>query len=195
MKINFKYIFATVVLVGMFLFGRQCGVDSVDIPTYRNDTIIKSDTIRPDTMKIEIPKPYPVKGDSVLVEVPVPIPIDSLQLRAFFNKRFYKNNYRDTNGVYTVEDSIIGYLIHQRLYYRDFKPISIINSTIIPVAVQDGTTVAKRWEFRGGIDATPKNLFLDVEYQKDRLSYSGGYDPFNKQAKVGLKYTFARNKK
>jgi hypothetical protein len=191
---KFKYIFLTVIAVGVFLFGRRCGVDSVKIPVYTQDTITLTDTIYPDTTKIEVPKPYYVKGDTVLLEIPVPVPIDTFALKMFFAKRFYKNNYKDSNGVYTVEDTVLGYLLHQRLYYRDFKPTIINNSTITPVPVLDTLKTAKKWEIRGGIDATPSNVYLGLDYQRDRLSYSAGYDLFNKQTKIGIKYTIFRNK-
>lgn len=189
MKNKFKIVFTTIIIIMIFIFGHQCGVDSVDVPNYKNDTIVKTDTIWPDTMKIEVPKPYPIKGDSILIEIPVEIPIDSVALKMFFNKRFYKQNYKDSGGVYTVEDTVIGYLLHQKLYYRSFKPLSIINSTVTTVKPLDTVKVFKKWEIRGGLSATPRNMFIDLEYQKNRISYDFGYDPFNKQAKVGLKYT------
>jgi len=191
---KFLKILFSVCMIGAFLFGRQCGKDSVDIPTYKNDTITQIDTIWPDTVKIRELTPYAVH-DTEWVLAPYQIPLDSFKLAEFFKLRGYKDTYRDSVIEVTVIDTVVGYLIGRKIDYRLFKPLSIINSTTVSVTPQDGVKTAKNWEIRAGLDASPNNLFLNGEYQRERVSYRLGYDPFNKQGKAGLSFTLFRSKK
>lgn len=200
MKYKIKYVFIGIIGLGLFLFGRQCGVSSIKIPIYKNETIIKRDTIWPDTTKIEVIKRVPYKvHDTEYVLAPYEMPLDSIKMNTFFKTRFYKRSYRNKEQEIIVSDSVVGYLIGQNVNYRSFKPLSIINSTIVSVIPQDTVKTLKKWELRGGIEATPHNIFLGLEYQKNRVSYDLAIDPINKipgtnipQPKVGLKYTFIR---
>lgn len=176
------------VIISIFLFGRSCGKNSVKIPQYKDSIIVKNDTIWPDTMKIETPKPYPVHDKVELIKE-VPIPTDTQAILDQFKLRHYTRHYRDKDIEVIVDDTILGTLIAQKASYRLFKPTSIYNSTVTTVKPQDTVKVPKKWELRGGIDITPKNLYFGLDFQKRRVSYSLGYDPFNKQVKGGLKFT------
>lgn len=174
---NFKNIFIGGLLIIMFLLGKECGnKKSIEYLT-KTETI--HDTIWPDTTKIEVPKPYGIH-DTAYFEVPVPIPLDSFKLAEFFKKRFYKNDYRDSSGVYTAEDTVIGYLLYQKLYYRSFKPLSISNSTITSIIPKDSLKTSKNRQINLGSDITLKNIFFNLEYQNNRNIYRVGYDPFHK---------------
>lgn len=188
---KFKYIFIGICVAAAFLFGRQCGVDSVDIPTYKNDTTVVHDTIYGDTVTVKSAgKPYAVHDTTWKVYTQE---IDTVKLNEFFMVRGYSRTYKLGNLAYVeINDSVVGYLLSQKTNYRPIAPLAVTNSTLVSVKPQDSVKVAKKWELRASIDATPKNLFLGLEYQKDRLSYAVAYDPFNKQPKVGLRYTFIR---
>jgi len=197
-KNNIGKIFIGICLLGVFLLGHQCGKDSVKIPTYKNDNIVKIDTIWSDTLKVEVPK-LQTKHDTVFLEIPYEIPLDSIKLKAFFKVRRYDNSYRSKDILINVHDSVVGYLIGQRVDYRDFKPLSITNSTITSVIPQDTVKINKIHELRASIDATSRNMYLGLEYQKDRITYGLSADPFNKientkipQLKVKLAYTIFR---
>lgn len=187
-KDNLGKIFIGICLIISFFFGKQCGNDNKHIIGTVSKTIVRHDTIWPDTMKIEIPKPYKVH-DTTYIGVPYDIPVDSLKLKAFFKSRIYKNMYKDSNFEISVTDTIIGYKIGQGINYRQFKPLSIVNSTTTSINRVDTIRMSKRYELRVSIDATSKNLFGGLEYQKNRVTYGLAYDPFNKQTKVKMAYT------
>lgn len=190
---KFKWIFYVLSLLIVFLLGTQtCKNKEIK---YISKIEMSHDTIWPDTVKVEVPKPYKVHDTSYVI-APYEIPLDSIKMNAFFKTRYYQRSYRNKDIEITAYDSVVGYLIGQRIDYRLFKPLSIVNNTIVSVVPQDTIKVPKKWELRAGIEATPKNIYLGLDYQKDRISYSLAGDPFNKipgtnipQIKVGLKYT------
>lgn len=178
MKNNIGKIFLGVCLILSFFFGRKCGIDSVDIPKYKSEIIVTHDTIWPDTVKIREAGKIVRKHDTILY--PVEIPIDSLKLRAFFQKRAYENVYRNEDTEFTVSDTVIGYLIGQRAFYRLFKPTSIVNSSVTTVTPQDTVIKAPKWQLKGGIAVNAKNQFLTLDLEKNKNTYGIGIDPIHK---------------
>lgn len=194
MKDKFQYIFIAGVLIGMFFLGRSCGISSVDIPKIKVENTVTHDTIWPDTAKVEVPKPYPVH-DTVEILQPYEIPLDTLKLRAFFQKRHYERSYKSKDVEVIVDDTIVGYLFDQKVSYKLFKPLSIVNSTLTSIKYQDTVIKAPKWEFKGGIDLTPKNMYVGVDLEVNKDQYGVAYDPFNKQFKVLYRRTLFRSKK
>lgn len=194
MKDKFQYIFIIGVIIGIFFLGRSCGVSSVDVPNIKSEKIMIHDTIWPDTMKVEVPKPYPIHDTVQIIET-YEIPLDTLKLRGFFQKRHYERSYRSKDVEISVDDTIVGYLLNQKASYRLFKPLSIVNSTVTSVKYQDTIIKAPKWEFKGGIDLTPKNIYLGIDLEVNRDQYGVAYDPFNKQVKVLYRRTLFRSKK
>lgn len=180
---KFKYIFIGVLLLGAFLLGRQCSNKPKVIENTKTETIHKTDTIYPDTVFKRVPK---LIHDTMWMVYD--IPVDSVKLKNIYKVRTYTSTYRDSSIIVNVSDSILGYHLSQRVNYRLFVPKVIYDSTTITKT----SLIAPKWEFKGGIDATPRNMFIDFELEKGRWSYNGGYDPFNKQVKAGVKYTISR---
>lgn len=192
MKDKFKYIFYITLVIGTFLLGTQtCKNKEIK---YISKVETTHDTIWPDTTKIEVPKSYMIHDTFKMIEY-YEIPQDSIQLQVFFQKRAYERSYKDKNIEILVQDTIVGYLIGQKTSYKAFKPISIVNSTITTVKSPDTLKIAPKWEFKAGTDITVKNLYLNVELELNRNSYNIGYDPFNKQIRIGYKRTLFRSKK
>lgn len=199
MNINFKRVFIGLVIGLAFFLGCEYGAGSAPPAPIGSDTITvtKTDTIR-DTVTVHDFK-YKTKWDTVVEVYSYERPIDTNKLNAFFKVRYYENYYRDSINHITVGDSVVGYLIGQKVKYRHLAPLSIVNSTTTSVT----NTVSVKppnWEFKIGADFTPKNMYLNGELEVGRNSYSGGIDPFNKgpwyeRLKVGYKRTILRSKK
>jgi len=194
MKDKFQYIFIAGVLIGIFFLGRSCGVSSVDIPNIKIENTIVHDTIWPDTTIIYKPK-HIIKHDTVQIIETYQIPLDSLKLKAFFQKRHYERSYKSKDVEISVDDTIIGYLLNQGVSYKLFKPLSIVNSTITSIKYQDTITKLPKWQIKGGIDLTPKNLYIGVDLQISKDQYGIAYDPINKQFKVLYRRTLFKSKK
>lgn len=188
---KFKIILASILVVGAFILGRQCsGISTKYIN--KSDTIIvsKTDTIRDSVTVYKPRKVY----DTVWAYYEIPIPQDSLVLKEYFKIRSYKNVYKDTNIVITVNDSVAGYLIGQNINYKLYRPLSITNSTTTIVNNKEPLKSPKKWELRGGVEANLNSAYLGLQFQKNKWSYGGAYDPFNKQVKAELYYTLLRSK-
>lgn len=188
---KFKIILASILVVGAFILGRQCSGTSTEYITVSDTvTVSKTDTIRDTTTVYKPRKVY----DTVWAYYEIPIPQDSLTLKEYFKVRYYKEVYKDTNIVITVSDSVAGYLLTQNINYKLYRPLSITNSTTTVVNNKEPLKSSKNWQLRGGVEATLNSAYLGLEFQKDKWSYSGAYDPFNKQVKLGLYRTLLRSK-
>ncbi len=191
---KFKYIFYSIVIIGCFLLGYQCG-NSKNTP--KNDLEAIRDTISIHTVDTLIDTLTVFKTKEKRVFVPeyefIVIPPDSFTLAEFYKKRHYKDSYRDSNIQVQIEDTILGYLLHRKVNYRLFVPLRIYDST----KVQITTSYPKlpKYQFSIGIDATPKNIFIGADLNINRTIYSIGYDPINKAPKIGLKYTLWYSKR
>lgn len=180
-------IFIGICLAIAFFAGKQCG-DRTDIEApigLRVDTIHTRDTIWPDTIKVYVPKRI-TKYDTQYVYYE--IPPDTVQLEQLYKVRGYERTYRDSNMKVTVKDSILGFLMGQKVDYRLFVPLEIRDT----IRIEKVSYKPFKWQFAPGIEATPKNIYFGADLQVNRTIYSGAYDPYNKQVKVGIKYVLFR---
>ena len=189
MKINFKAIFIGAAITLAFILGKSCSPDCPKV--IETITTHKTDTIWGDTItKVKL-KPYKVH-DTIIKSVP--IPLDSNELAEFFKMRGYNTTYRDSNIEVEVYNEVVGYKIAENINYRLLKPL-IIRDSIFTLNTIEGPVKAPKYVLGIGADFTPKNLYLGAQLGVKRNNFDLAYDPFNKQVKIGYRYTIFRSKK
>lgn len=186
LKENLELIGAIVLVCAVFFLGKSCGNKQfkpeepkvITITNYR-DTVFPPDTIINLPTKL-IPYPVYVKDTSGLK----PQPVDSLELNRFF---IYNDSTEDSNV------KIYSKIVTQGKTLNSFKPSYKLK---VPLIIKDSTVVKQdsliyipyKYELHASILATPKMLAPMLELSVDKWSYSAGYDPFNKQPVVQVKY-------
>ena len=195
-KKNIGRIFIGVIFVALFLLGRSCGKTTIVVPKTENSvkivsikhhTVIVRDTIT----KIQFRNNHPISY-TIVQYVPVKDTTSIKQLEAI---RAYQDSIRDENIIIYSKDTVMGYLRSQKLSYRLFVPKTIIDSVTIQRDSIINNTIYPKWQLGAGVSVTPKNLFIDVDLTIKRITYSAGYDPFNKIPKIGIKFNIFKSKK
>lgn len=186
MQSNFRYIFFGIIILAAFILGTQTcnNIPKNDLKPITDTLVIhKSDTLR-DTTTIFKFKEKPVFRYIVLNEE-----IDSLKYKEVYKKRAYHDIYRDSNQVVTIDDTIIGYLLGRKVDYQLFVPLRIYDTTRMTITKQIPIVKKPNFQFGVGILANRTNIYGMIDINIKRVTYTIGYDPFNKREIVGLKYT------
>lgn len=187
---KFKYIFFGIIIVGAFLLGTQTCKDSP-----KNDLQPIHDTLRIHTIDTihDTTTVFKFKEKTVFQYIEVEDPFEDqhneVRDNLIIKKRYYTDTYRDTNLTVTINDSIIGYLTHRKVNYQLYVPLKIVDTKTVQITTQIPTLYKPKVQIRLGVLANQNSVngLLDVQIKK--ITYTGGYDPFNKRVSIGLKYT------
>lgn len=183
---NIGKIFLVIIAIGLFIFGYQCGSGNI---TSKNDfkTIIDTfkvhttDTIKPDA----IVKWYPSKPKIRIDTVSIPIYLDSIDCNRIY---VYQDTIKTKEYDLYRNMSLQGKLRYDSTGVKLKVPLMVTNSTTVTITKDSLITHPYKYEIHAGILATPKMLAPMVELSIDKWSYSAGYDPFNKQPVIQVKY-------
>lgn len=187
---KFKYIFYSIIIIGAFLLGTQTCKD-----TLKNDLQPIIDTLRIHTVDTihDTTTVFKFKEKTVFQYVEVEDPFEDqhneVRDNLILRKRYYTDTYKDTNLTVTINDSIIGYLTHRKVDYKLYVPLRIYDSTKTTITTQIPTLYKPKVQIRVGVLANQKSVNGLIDVQINKITYTGGYDPFNKRVSVGLKYT------
>lgn len=160
----------------------QCQNDPEKEYITKTDTVTTT-TVVHDTVTVHKPK---LVHDTAFVVYDVDR--DRFIHDELYKMRFYERTYRDTNMIIRVQDSIVGYLMDRNVAYRILLPIKRVDS----VFITKSSVKPFKYEIKGGLDLTKTNAFISTDLEVNRHTFQVGYDPFNKQAKLGYKYTIFR---
>jgi len=183
---KFKYIFYIIIIIGAFLLGTQtCNNTPKNDLKPITDTLIihKVDTIR-DTTTV-----FKFKTKEIPVYIEIGPTFTDIPCKVALKKRFYADTYKDSNLVVNINDTIIGYLTHREVNYKLYVPLKIYDSTTTTITKEVPKLVKPKFQLRAGIVANTNSANLELDMQINKITYIGGYDPFNKRVSVGLKYT------
>jgi hypothetical protein len=182
MKDKLELIIVVTVICIVFWFGRSCGKqvvtpvlepNVVTVTKYR-DTIFPKDTIYSD-------KWYPSKPKHDTTWILVPR--DSL----------------DCTRVFQYDDTLIHkeYEVYSRVHVQGkLRQMQLGVKLKVPLMIKDCTVVKidslvyrpYKYEIHGGVLVSSNMLAPVAEVSIDKLTYSLGYDPFNKRPIIGFKY-------
>jgi hypothetical protein len=159
-------------------------------PEVVTTVVTKTDTIWGDTITLKGIDRWRTKHDTEYVVYPIPIITkeDTLRMMEMYKMRYFERSYRNDKAHIVIQDSILGYLMDQKVLYRNLAPDKIVDSTL----VEKVSYKPFKHEISGGIQVNTNQLYITGEYKKDKDAYSLSYDPFNKQILVGYKRTLFR---
>lgn len=186
---NIGKIFLGIIAIAIFIWGYQWGsgrsTSKNDSKTIVDTFIVKTtDTIKPPA---EI-KWYPSKPKIRIDTVIKPIYLDSSACNRVY---VYEDTIRTKDYDLYRKSHIQGRLRFDTTGVKLKVPLMVINSTTVTITKDSLITHPYKYEIHAGILATPEMLAPMVELSVDKWSYSAGYDPFNKQPVIQVKYRIA----
>jgi len=184
---NIGKIFLGIIAIGLFIFGYQCGNNNNITSKNDSKTIVDTFTIHTtDTIKPE-PKIlwYPSKPKIIIDTVTKPIYLDSSDCNRIY---VYEDTIRTKDYDLYRKSHVQGILRYDTTGVKLKVPLMVTNSTTVTIKKDSLITHPYKYEIHVGILATPKMLAPMVELSVDKWSYSTGYDPFNKQPVIQVKY-------
>jgi len=183
---NISKIFLGIIAIALFIFGYQCGSNNIT-PKIDSKTIVDTFTVKTtDTIKppAEI-KWYPSKPKIRIDIGSIPIYLDSNECNRIY---VYNDTIKTKDYDLYRNMSLQGKLRYDSTGVKLKVPLMITNSTTVTIKKDSLITHPYKYEIHAGILATPKMLAPMLELSVDNWSYSAGYDPFNKQPVIQIKY-------
>lgn len=184
-KDNLLLIFAIIIMVSIFLLGKQCGSSNTfknDLQPIRDTLIVtKVDTIHSKDTVLKYALKLKFKVDTVIK----PIYLDSTECNRIY---VYEDSISTKDYTLYRKSHVQGRLRYDTTGVKLKVPLLVINSTT--VTIKDSIFVDKpyKYEIHTGVVASPKFLAPTIDLSINKITYSVGYDPFNKQPIIGLKY-------
>lgn len=184
-KDNWNLITTVIIICVVFLWGKSCGNKVIEptepkvvtITNYR-DTIFPVDTFYSHSV---------IPGKPRIIHDTVPVYfLDSTQCNRFY---IYDDTIKDSKYDVISRQVVQGRLSSSNIKVKLKVPLIIKDSTVVKI---DSLIIHPyKYEIHAGILATPKMLAPMIEVSVDKWSYSAGYDPFNKQPVIQVKYRIA----
>lgn len=182
---NLGKIFLLILGIALFLCGKSCGSKLIEpqetkvvtITNYR-DTIFPVDTFYSHEV---------IPGKPRIIHDTVPVYyLDSTSCNRYY---IYDDTIRDSKYDVISRQVVQGRLSSSNIKIKLKVPLIIKDSTVVKI---DSLIIRPyKYEIHAGILATPKMLAPMLELSVDKWSYSAGYDPFNKQPVIQVKYRIA----
>jgi hypothetical protein len=189
-KDNLELIGAIFIICIVFFLGKRCGDNKQNIIKPDNSivkTIVKyRDTIFPkDTVYL-----YKIKIGKSKVDT------------------FYKPVYLDSttcNKVYVYNDSLIAkdYNIYSKTHVQGtLRNLELGVKLKVPLIIKDSIIIKKdsliykpsKYELHIGLNAGSNMLAPSIELSINKLTYMVGYNPFNNNPIIGIKYRLWKSK-
>ena len=155
-----------------------------------NQIISTITEVQIDTIQFTDSLFYPVP---VIVEKPV---FDSIidtvyVINDYYTGKIYEYNFKDTNikfhaGIMIHKNALVSFIPEYEIYRKTITITNNIESVKPPkFSLSIGADIGAIF------DSTKVKplLFITASIQQNKSIYEAGYDPFNKAAKVGFKYT------
>lgn len=194
---NIGKIFLGIIAIALFIFGYQCGSGNIG-PKTDSKTIIDTftihttDTIKPDPRILWYPSKPKIRIDTVSI----PVYLDSIECNRIY---VYDDTIKTKDYDLYRKMSLQGKLRYDSIGVKLKVPLMVTNSTTVTITKDSLIIHPYKYEIHTGILATPKMLAPMLELSVDKWTYSAGYDPFNKQPVIQVKYRIAgwcpKNKK
>lgn len=186
-KENWKTIVTVIIICIVFLWGKSCSTKVIEsteprIVTVTNykDTIFPVDTFYSHTI---------IPGKPRIIHDTVPIYyLDSTSCNRYY---IYDDTIRDSKYDVISRQIVQGRLSSSNIKVKLKVPLMVVNSTTVTIKKDSIILHPYKYEIHAGILATPKMLAPMIEVSVDKWSYSAGYDPFNKQPVIQVKYRIA----
>lgn len=183
---NIGKIFLGIIAIALFIFGYQCGSDNIcpktDSKTIIDTFIVKTtDTIKPEPKILWYPSKPKVRIDTVIK----PVYLDSGACNRIY---VYEDTIRTKDYDLYRKSHVQGILRFDTTGVKLKVPLMVTNSTTVTIKKDSIISHPYKYEIHAGILATPKMLAPMLEVSVDKWSYSAGYDPFNKQPVIQVKY-------
>lgn len=185
-KDNIGKIFLGIIAIALFIFGYQCGNGNIgpktDSKTIVDTFVIKTtDTIKPEPKILWYPSKPKIRIDTVSI----PVYLDSGACNRIY---VYEDTIRTKDYDLYRKSHVQGRLRFDTTGVKLKVPLMIVNSTTVTIKKDSLIIHPYKYEIHAGILATPKMLAPMFELSIDKWSYSAGYDPFNKQPVIQVKY-------
>ncbi len=183
MKNNLKLGFGVILIILIFILGKQCNNSSKNDFKPITDTLIinKTDTIR-DTLTV-----FKMKINTIYRPIEIYKSIDSNKYNNIRQYRVYQDTLRDTNIVIFIKDTILGYLENRQLSYKLLIPLKIYDTTTVIITKQ--IPKLPKYQLKIGTLISSNYLSPNIDFSINRNTYSLGYDITNKIPTIGYKYT------
>lgn len=185
-KDNIGKIFLGIIAICLFIFGYQCGsgniTSKIDSKTIIDTFVVtKTDTIKPEPKILWYPSKPKIRIDTVSI----PVYLDSIDCNRIY---VYDDTIKTKDYDLYRKMSLQGKLRYDSTGVKLKVPLMIVNSTTVTIKKDSLIIHPYKYEIHAGILATPKMLAPMFELSIDKWSYSAGYDPFNKQPVIQVKY-------
>lgn len=183
---NIGKIFLIIIAIALFIFGYQCGsgrsTPKTDSKTIVDTFVIKTtDTIKPEPKVLWYPSKPKIRIDTVSI----PVYLDSNECNRIY---VYNDTIKTKDYDLYRNMSLQGRLRYDSTGVKLKVPLMVTNSTTVTIKKDSVIAHPYKYEIHAGILATPKMLAPMLEVSVDKWSYSAGYDPFNKQPVIQVKY-------
>ena len=186
---NIGKIFLVILGAMLFIGGCQFGKGKY---TSKNDSktiidtfvVTRIDTIKPEPKILWYPSKPKIRIDTIIK----PVYLDSGACNRIY---VYEDTIRTKEYDLYRKSHIQGRLRFDTTGVKLKVPLMVTNSTTVTIKKESLITQPYKYEIHAGILATPKMLAPMVELSVDKWSYSAGYDPFNKQPVIQVKYRIA----
>lgn len=194
---NIGKIFLGIIAIALFIFGYQCGssktISKNDSKTHTDTFIVHTtDTVKPDPKIVYYASKPKIRIDTIIK----PVYLDSGACNRIY---VYEDTIRTKDYDLYRKSYIQGKLRFDTTGVKLKVPLMVTNSTTVTIKKDSIISHPYKYEIHAGILATPKMLAPMLELSIDKWSYSAGYDPFNKQPVIQIKYRIAgwcpKNKK
>lgn len=184
---NTKYMFYGIILLSVFLLGKQCNSTSKKHLNTITDTLIvhKTDTIkqRDTIIKMALNLKYKVIHDTVYKI------LDSTECNTL---KLYQDSLITKEYDIYRKALVQGNLLYDTTGIRLKVPTMIIDSIFMTIKKDSLIFKPNKWDLKVGILAGYNTLSPTIDFTKGRITYQIAYDPFRKQPYLGLKYTLLR---
>lgn len=183
-KDNWNLIATVLIICVVFLWGKSCGNKTIEpqepkivtITNYR-DTIFPVDTFYSHKV---------IPGKPRIIHDTVPTYyLDSASCNRYY---IYDDTIRDSKYDVISRQVVQGRLSSSNIKVKLKVPLMVTNSTTVTITKDSLIIHPCKYEIHAGILATPRMLAPMLEVSVDKWSYSAGYDPFNKQPVIQVKY-------
>jgi hypothetical protein len=188
---NSLLIFVIIGIAIVFLLGRSCGknrdskvlLPKIDtVVTHTIDTVFNKDTLYLNKFIFK----YVPKHDTMWV------PLDSVDCNNVltYNDTIVKKEY----DLYT-QTTIQGILRSQITNVKLKVPLVIYDNTSTVIKKDSIIYLPSKYSLHGGLLVSTKMLSPVIMFSTDRVTYTLGYDPFNKTPILGYSFRIWGSKK